>query len=140
MLARIREARMASVAEQIRNKNAEFVEAFHRKDGAAIAAMYSTTAKVLPPGGDTVEGKSKIQAFWESVFKAGITDAKLESVEVDLIGGYTAIETGRFEMHAGRETVDRGKYLVVWRNEDGQWTLHRDVWNSSVPKMATVGA
>ncbi len=131
---------MASVAEQIRNKNAEFVEAFQRKDGAAIAAMYSTSPRVMPPGSDAVEGKMKIQAFWENVFHAGITDAKLETIEVDLIGGYTAIETGKFVLYANREVADRGKYLVVWRNEDGQWKLHRDVWNSSVPKAATVGA
>jgi uncharacterized protein (TIGR02246 family) len=131
---------MASVAEQIRNKNAEFIEAFKRKDGVAVAAMYSTSAKVMPPGAETVEGKSKIQAFWESVFRAGITDAKLDTIEVDLIGGYTAIETGKFVMYASKDVADRGKYLVVWRNEDGQWKLHRDVWNSSMAKMATVGA
>lgn len=131
---------MASVAEQIRNKNAEFVEAIKRKDGAAVAGMYSSAAKVMPPGSEAVEGKSKIQSFWESVFRAGITDAKLETIEVDLIGGYTAIETGKFVMYSNKDVADRGKYLVVWRNEDGQWKLHRDVWNSNVAKMATVGA
>ena len=130
---------MASVAEQIRNQNAEFISALQRKDGAAMAGMYSSGAKVMPPGADVVEGgKSKIQAFWEGVIRAGITDAKLETVEVDLIGGYTAIETGKFVMYANKEVVDRGKYLVVWRNEDGQWRLHRDVWNSSVAKLAAV--
>ncbi len=131
---------MASVAEQIRNKNAEFVEAFRRKDGAAVAALYSNTARVMPPGAEMVEGKSKIQAFWEGVFRAGITEAKLETLDVDLIGGYTAIETGKFVLYTNREIADRGKYLVVWRNEDGQWMLYRDVWNSSVAKMAAVGA
>lgn len=131
---------MASVAEQIRIKNAEFVEAFRSKNGEAIAAMYTAEARVMPPGSEMAEGKSKIQAFWESVFRAGITDAKLETVDVDLIGGYTAVETGKFTMYANKEVADRGKYLVIWRNEDGQWKLHRDVWNSSVAKLATVGA
>jgi len=129
---------MASVAEQVRNQNVEFISALQRKDGAAMAAMYSTAAKVMPPGADSVEGKSKIQAFWDGVIRAGVTDAKLETLEVDVIGGYTAVETGKFVMYANKEVVDRGKYLVVWRNEDGQWRLHRDVWNSNVAKMATV--
>ncbi len=131
---------MASVAEQIRNKNAEFVEALRQKDGATIAGMYTAEARLMPPGTEWVEGRSKIQGFWESVFRSGITDAKLETVDVDLIGGYTAVETGRFVLYAGKELADRGKYLVVWRNEDGLWKLHRDVWNSSVAKMAAVGA
>jgi len=129
---------MASVAEQVRNQNVEFISALQRKDGAAMAAMYSTAAKVMPPGADSVEGKSKIQAFWDGVIRAGVTDAKSETLEVDVIGGYTAVETGKFVMYANKEVVDRGKYLVVWRNEDGQWRLHRDVWNSSVAKMASV--
>ena len=131
---------MASVAEQIRNKNAEFIEAFRHKDGAAVAAMYSNSARVMPPGSEMVEGKNKIQAFWESIFRAGITEAKLDTLDVDLIGGYTAVETGKFTMYANKDVADRGKYLVVWRNEDGQWKLHRDVWNSSVAKMAALGA
>jgi len=131
---------MASVAEQVRNQNAAFIEALQRKDAVAMAGMYSTAAKVMPPGADIVEGKSKIQAFWESVIRAGVTDAKLETMEVDTIGGYTAMETGKFVMYHNKDVVDRGKYLVVWRNEDGQWRLHRDVWNSSVAKLATVGA
>lgn len=22
------------------------------------------------------------------------------------------------------------KYVVVWKKEDGQWRLHRDIWNT----------
>ncbi|MCG6957208.1 MAG: hypothetical protein LJF04_14560 [Gemmatimonadetes bacterium] len=27
----------------------------------------------------------------------------------------------------------RGKCVVIWKNEDGAWKLHRDIWTSSVP-------
>jgi uncharacterized protein (TIGR02246 family) len=124
---------MASVAEQIRNKNDAFMEAFRGHDAAAVAAMYSSEARLLPPGAEIMLGMSRIEAFWKQAFAAGMTDAKLETMDVDLIGGYTAIETGRYTMHAGKSVADRGKYMVVWRNEDGQWKLHRDIWNSSVP-------
>jgi ketosteroid isomerase-like protein len=29
--------------------------------------------------------------------------------------------------------MDRGKYIVVWKDEGGKWKLHRDIWNSSLP-------
>lgn len=131
---------MASVAEQVRTKNAEFVTAFHDRNSEAIAGMYTAQARVMPPGAEIIEGKSKIQAFWDGVFRAGITDAKLETVDVDMIGGYTAVETGKFTMYRNKEVADRGKYLVIWRNEDGLWKLHRDVWNSSVANMVPAGA
>jgi uncharacterized protein (TIGR02246 family) len=136
----MQEALMASVAEQVRNKNAQFSELFRNHDTTAVAAMYTADARLMPPGADFVTGASAIKVFWESVLRAGITELKLETIEVDLIGGYTAVETGKFTLYAGKEVVDRGKYLVIWRNEDGQWKLHRDVWNSSVAKALPVGA
>ena len=30
------------------------------------------------------------------------------------------------------KAIDHGKYLVIWRNQDGQWHLHRDIFTSSV--------
>jgi ketosteroid isomerase-like protein len=31
------------------------------------------------------------------------------------------------------KTADRGKYIVVWKRDGGQWRLHRDSWNTSMP-------
>ena len=28
--------------------------------------------------------------------------------------------------------VDRGKIMVLWKNDGGTWKMHRDTWNSSV--------
>jgi len=29
--------------------------------------------------------------------------------------------------------LDKGKYIVIWKQEEGQWKLHRDIFNSSMP-------
>lgn len=132
---------MASVADQVRSRNEQFMEAFRRQDATALAGMYSAEARLFPPGAEMLSGAGRIESFWKDAMHAGLTEAKLETVDVDLIGGYTAVETGRFTMYAGKNAVDRGKYVVIWRNEDGQWKLHRDIWNSSiaVARHATVG-
>jgi ketosteroid isomerase-like protein len=31
------------------------------------------------------------------------------------------------------KVLDEGKYIVIWKHEDGQWKLHRDILNSSRP-------
>lgn len=125
---------MPSVAELIRNKNAQFSEAFRSKDVAMITSMYTADARLMPPGADMLEGTSRVQGFWDGVLRGGITEARLETFDVDLVGGSTAVETGKFAMYAGRDVVDRGKYIVIWRNEDGVWKMHRDIWNSNVEK------
>ena len=30
---------------------------------------------------------------------------------------------------SGKE-IDKGKYIVLWKMEDGKWKLHRDIFNS----------
>jgi hypothetical protein len=29
--------------------------------------------------------------------------------------------------------LDEGKYIVIWKQVEGQWKLHRDILNSSRP-------
>ncbi len=111
--------------------NQRFMIAVNRGDAAAMAAVYSSDAKVLPPGGEPVGGPAAIEAFWHGALQLGIKSARLETDEVELQGA-RAIEIGRYtlEGEAGR-VLDRGKYLVVWRQEAGEWRLHRDIWNSN---------
>jgi hypothetical protein len=30
------------------------------------------------------------------------------------------------------DLIDRGKYIVIWKLIQGEWKLHRDIWNSSL--------
>lgn len=61
----------------------------------------------------------------------GIKGVKLEILEVDLQGNI-AMEVGKYQLKgADGEVVDRGKYLVTWKNEQGTWKIHRDIWNTS---------
>ena len=43
-------------------------------------------------------------------------------------------ETGTYEMYGdNNKTLDKGKYVVVWKQENGQWKIYRDIWNTSMP-------
>ena len=63
----------------------------------------------------------------------GVKAVKLATVEV--VGdGHTAYEVGQFTLQGAEgQVLDAGKYVVIWRQEAGQWKLHRDIWNSSRP-------
>jgi ketosteroid isomerase-like protein len=63
----------------------------------------------------------------------GITAVKLETAEVESHGN-TTHEVGTYILQgAGGQGLDTGKYVVIWKQEAGQWKLHRDIWNSSRP-------
>ena len=125
------------MSTEIRNAiaatNAKFLESFRQGDAAGLAATYTSNGQALPTNSDIIEGKTALQGFWQAVLDMGIKSATLETVELD-IQGDTAIEVGKYTLQvSGGQTVDEGKYLVVWKQEGGQWKWHRDIWNSSMP-------
>ncbi len=122
------------VANKIRMANQKFIEAFHRKDASGVASLYTHSALLFPPGADITEGFEAITRFWKGAMDMGITDVKLETVSVEDFGN-AAAEVGKYTLVAGSAVADEGKYIVVWRLEDGAWKLHRDIWNTS--KSAT---
>jgi uncharacterized protein (TIGR02246 family) len=124
-----------SAREGIEAALVEFASAFNKGDGASVAALYTEDALLLPPGGARVDGREAIQAFWQGAIDQGLTDIKLEAVEVESAGN-TAYEVGGFSLKAPNESGElvssTGKYIVVWhKSADGNWRLHRDIWNST---------
>jgi uncharacterized protein (TIGR02246 family) len=121
------------VRKAIEAGNEAFMAAFAAHDAAAVAALYSEDAKLLPPNAPILEGRAAIQAFWQMVMNMGIASARLEIQEVDPLGD-TAVEVSLFTLYTPDGTVaDHGKYIVEWKRVKGQWFLHRDIFNTSQP-------
>jgi ketosteroid isomerase-like protein len=123
----------SSTRTQVDKTNAAFVDAFRRGDAAGLAAVYTTGGRILPPGTEPQTGAQAIQRFWQTVLDMGIVEASLETVELEEHGDL-AWEVGKFTLK-GKDgsLVDQGKYIVVWKQENGAWKWHRDIWNTSRP-------
>ena len=114
----------------IQKLNDKWTAAFNKGDAAAVAAMYTEDAYVLPPGGDMVKGRSAIEAFWkQTAQQAG--DAKLVTVDVLPLGRRGAREIGTVTLETKAQPPQQlvGKYAVVWRQIRGRWLLATDIWN-----------
>ena len=106
---------------------------YARGDAEGMGKLYTTGGQLLPTNSDFVTGNEAIQAFWQAVMDMGIKTAELETVELEGHGD-TAIEVGRYALGGdGGQVLDKGKYIVIWKQEGGQWKLHRDIWNTSMP-------
>jgi uncharacterized protein (TIGR02246 family) len=121
-----------SIKDAIASAIRTFGEAFGRGDATAVAAWYSTDATLLPPDHRMLKGRDAIQSFWQGAMSMGITEAGLETVEVE-VRDDIAYEVGRFVMTVQPEGGDAakmtGKYVVVWKQEGGSWKMHVDIWN-----------
>lgn len=126
----------ASEAEAfIKSEGTKFNEEMQRGDSNALAAHYASDALVMPPNSESVKGNDVI-AVWGGAVRMGVKGFKLNTS--DIIGGgdiYT--ETGTFEMTgAENKTLDKGKYITVWKKDNGSWKIYRDIWNTSMPMAA----
>jgi uncharacterized protein (TIGR02246 family) len=113
--------------------NARFAADFAKGDATAVASHYTIAGQVFPPNGDVVKGREAIAKFWKGAMDSGVKGVKLTVVEAEAHGG-TAHEVGTYVLTGeGGKTLDTGKYIVVWKRDGGQWKLHRDIWNTSMP-------
>jgi uncharacterized protein (TIGR02246 family) len=123
----------SNIHSLIESANLEFVGAFKRGDSAGIGKLYTSDAQLLPANSDFVRGADAIRAFWQTVIDMGLKEASLETIELETYGD-TAIEVGRYRLLAADGVAaDSGKYLVVWKDDNGTWKLHRDIWTTSLP-------
>ena len=113
--------------------NQAFMAAAGRADAAGLAALYTANGQLLPPNADFVTGAEALEGFWQAVLDMGIKKAELDTVEVEGFGD-TAVEVGKYKLFGAEDQMlDQGKYIVYWKQEGGQWKLHRDIFNSSMP-------
>jgi len=121
-----------TLTEQIRQREEALASAIAQRSIPAALALYTAEAQLLPEGAPTFKGWEEIARFFEGVFAQGVVAAKFVTLDVEG-NASEASEVGAYELYAatseGTVTVDRGRYLVLWRKVDGHWMIHRDMIN-----------
>ena len=125
---------LAQTTAQIQKLNDQWMAAFNKGDAAAVAAMYTIDAYVLPDGREMVKGRPAIEALWKQQM-AGATVEKITTLDVKPLGANAAREIGTATMKTKAQPPQDVviKYAVVWQKEGGQWKLLQDIWNMNKP-------
>jgi ketosteroid isomerase-like protein len=123
------------VKAAINEVNQKFSQAVSQNDSVGWAGLYHSEAILMAPNGDSMTGTDNLLAFFSAIKRLGVKTIKLTSTEV--IGQPEAVvETGEYVLEGDDGAMlDRGKYIVVWREENNQWKLFRDIWNTSMPPV-----
>src|SRR5579863_9415847 len=107
-----------------------WMNAVAQKDIDVIASIYASDAVYMPPGQPRHVGKEAVLAVWRSYFtrpdfKALYTPSLTLSASLDVaydIGSYVVSLT-----REGEPVEIRGKYVVVWKRENGDWAVVVDI-------------
>jgi len=128
-------------SRSIKTASIQFADAFNQGDAASVAALYTLEAKLLQPNGPMIIGGESIQAMFQGWFDAGVGD--LQPTVIDLhVNGDMAYIVGKYSLtiqlqpEEGEAISDSGKYVEIWKRENGSWKIDVDIFNSSVPLPA----
>ena len=122
---------LAQTKAQMQKLDDQFAYAVNTGNAAAVAAMYTKDAYVLPPGGPMVHDPAAIQKLWEGAI-ADMQDIKCTAIDVKPLGSGAAREIGTCSFMTKKPPLKelQVKYAVVWQKEGASWKLLQDIWNS----------
>jgi ketosteroid isomerase-like protein len=103
----------------------KFSKDFYNGDSLALANCYSNDARF-----GSLKGKEILSA-WGRNIRNSIKDStrNLLFTTTALTGDSDyVVELGNYEEKNDKnELKNRGKYLVVWKQENGEWKIYRDI-------------
>ena len=109
-----------------------FMDAFRKGDSISVADIYTDDAKVMNAGMPAAEGRENIIHFFGRIFKGGPLMITTKTLGV-WNNTNTIVEEGKWTMaNKEGEAYDHGKYLILWKMEDGKWKKFRDCHNSDI--------
>jgi ketosteroid isomerase-like protein len=106
-------------------------EVVRKRNIDALDRIYTVNARILPPGADMLAGREQIKSFWQqAIVGLGLKGARLTTVDAEALAE-SVLEIGRADLTVGEGQTISVKYVVRWKEEDGNWKWHIDIWNLS---------
>lgn len=102
------------------------------KDSVAFATLFSEDAVRMAPNSVQVEGRANIlKSVLEPLKLIGSTNL----INIDAMRDEQTVTTfGTYEHFLIDETsIDKGKYIGIFKRIDGKLVAVRDIWNSDAP-------
>lgn len=122
-----------AVKQIIEANHKAYNENFAKGDATQFAKHYTVDASIFPTNFPKMQGTSAINTFFDGAFKMGIRNIKLTSNEV-MGGPELVVESGNVELFIENGiSVYKGKFIIIWKQENNEWKMFRDIWNIDTP-------
>lgn len=121
-----------SVKAHIIKMNESYSQRFMSNDSAYYADRYCKDALVFSPGMPAVASRDSIIKFFYG--DGTNTEAKIELPIGKVYGNADmVVEEGTYNFPDGKGgSLDKGKFIALWKQEDGKWKLYREIWNTDL--------
>jgi ketosteroid isomerase-like protein len=121
---------LQQVKQIISNDNKIYRIAIMSGDSAAFADLHHSQTINMPPNQPLIKGRGAMGLMIKSMPAMGISDYKLTTT--DVYGEPDdVIEEGKYEIDtAASKPMEKGKYIAIWKLDNGKWKIYRSIWNS----------
>lgn len=123
---------ITAVSNHIMEMNKTYSGRFTTNDTAFYNARYCKDAEVYCPGLAAVRSRDSIRSFF---YQNGTNkEAKIELPPGNIYGSNElVVEEGTYNFPDEKGgSVDKGKFIALWKKEDGKWKLFREIWNTDL--------
>ena len=121
----------------IDEKNNKFTQAHIVGDTAFLNNIFTQDGRVFAPNSEVITGHSAIAAINLEYINFGIKEFREETTALYGSGDYL-INEGTYFMSYGKDsTIEKGKFINIWKKLDNDWKLYSNIWNSSMPLTPT---
>ena len=120
--------------EAIQNSANAFSKAVMDGDIEGIMAGYTEDAKIFPNNRNILSG-GDLKTYWTPRNNGYKTiHHKITPQEIKFLGDYAhdyGVYEGKTQKPDGTVDSWQGKYVVVWKQENGSWKMYLDIWNAT---------
>lgn len=113
--------------------NKHLMKAFEAGDSVEVGDSYTTDGGLMVPNRPTIYGRENIIHYFSKVMSGAMSKINLNTVKI--WGDSTLlVEEGTYKISDKKKnSLDKGKYIVLWKQEAGNWKMYRDIWASDLP-------
>lgn len=121
------------VKQHIDSLNKIYGQRFTNNDTAFYNALYCKDAVIMPEQMPSIAGRDSIRHFNYNDGKN--KDFKIAITATNIYGSPEAVIEEGFYTFPGDDGViyDKGKFITIWKQEDGKWKLFREIWSTDNP-------
>jgi ketosteroid isomerase-like protein len=124
---------LVKIKQVIEANHIAYGENFAKGNATQFAKHYAKDGCIFPTNFPKMCGTDAINTFFDGAYKMGVRYIKLTANEV-LGGPELVVETGNYELFVENNiSIDKGKFIVIWKQENGEWKMYRDIWNTDTP-------
>jgi len=133
----------SAVKQQLQEQEARWNQAYARRDGAALAAMYADDAALANPGEDLVRGRQAIDQATRGFAADPSLKVAFSANRIQVAAsGDLAYSRGQYTLtmtnpQTKAPETSTGHYLTVWQKQaDGSWKAVEDFITPGKPMLS----